>query len=317
MLPKNRLVEIIPGEKTSAETMETAKVFSIKSGKDAITCADAYGFVVNRFFVPWLNEAVKIVEQGVATKEDVDLVCMKTFGIGMGPFALMNATGVSVAYHSEKTLEIFGEPYKVASLLKQQTELNKPWELGDISSLIVDDSRVKIIKQRMLGIVFFVVSEIIAEKICTPAAINQGARIGLQWKKGPIDLMKELGDSRVKELIVNYIPATAKFKFQIPLALIFREIEHVLFLKKGDTAFITISRPQDLNALNVDVIAQLDEKFSIAEYDPEIRNIVITASGKAFVAGADINFFVENINTHQIENITSFTSVGQNVFHRI
>ena len=314
---KNRLVEIIPGENTSAETIEAAKVFSIKSGKDAITCADAYGFVVNRFFVPWLNEAVKIVEQGIATKEEVDVVSMKTFGIGMGPFALMNATGVPVAYHSEKTLEIFGEPYKVASLLKQQTELNKPWELGDISLLTVDDKKQKIIKDRMLGIVFFVVSEIIAEKICTPSAINQGARIGLQWKKGPIDLMKELGDSKVRQIIANYTSGFSNIQIPNAIGINLLEIEYVLLLKKGDTAFITISRPQDLNALNADVIAQLDEKFSLAEYDPEIRNIVITASGKAFVAGADINFFVENINSHQIENITSFTSVGQSVFHRI
>jgi enoyl-CoA hydratase/3-hydroxyacyl-CoA dehydrogenase len=169
----------------------------------------------------------------------------------------------------------------------------------------------------MLGIVFFVVSQIIDEKICTPAAINQGARIGLQWKKGPIDLMKELGDSRVKELIVNYTSNYSNVQIPNSIDINFWQIEHVLFLKKGDTAFITISRPQDLNALNVDVITQLDEKFSRAEYDPEIQNIVITASGKAFVAGADINFFVENINTHQIENITSFTSMGQSVFHRI
>lgn len=314
---KNRLVEIIPGEKTSAEIMEAAKVFCIKSGKDAITCADAYGFVVNRFFVPWLNEAVKIVEQKVATKEEVDSVCMRTFGIGMGPFALMNATGVPVAYHSEKTLEIFGEPYKTASLLKQQTELNKPWELADIASVTVDEKKEKVIKERMLGIVFFVVSEIIDEKICTASAINQGARIGLQWKKGPIDLMKELGDVKVKELIAGYVSSYSNVQIPNSIGINFWETEHVLFMKKEDTAFITINRPQDLNALNVDVIAQLDEKFSLAEYDPEIHNIVITASGKAFVAGADINFFVENIKSNHIENITSFTSFGQSVFHRI
>ena len=56
---KNRLVEIIPGENTSEEVYEAAKVFAVKSGKDAITTRDSYGFAVNRFFVPWLNEAVR------------------------------------------------------------------------------------------------------------------------------------------------------------------------------------------------------------------------------------------------------------------
>ncbi|MCG3165426.1 MAG: Fatty acid oxidation complex subunit alpha [Bacteroidia bacterium] len=314
---KNRLVEIIPGEKTSTKTIETAKIFCIKSGKDAITCSDAYGFVVNRFFVPWLNEAVKLVEQKVATKEEIDVVCMKVFAIGMGPFALMNATGVPVAYHSEKTLEIFGAPYKTADLLKQQTELNKPWELVDTSLISIESAKEKVISERMLGVIFFVVSEIIDEEICSIADINHGARIGLQWKKGPIDMMKERGEQSVKQLIDNYISAYNNIQIPQSIGLRFWEIEYVTLEKKKDTAYITINRPKDLNALNEEVIAQLDEKFSMSEFDSEVKNIIITSSGKAFVAGADINFFVENIKNKHIENITSFTSFGQNVFKRI
>lgn len=314
---KNRLVEIIPGEKTSPKTIEAAKLFCIKSGKDAITCKDAYGFIVNRFFVPWLNEAVKIVEQQIATKEEVDVVCMKTFGIGMGPFALMNATGIPVAYHSEKTLEIFGEPYKTANLLKKQTELNKPWEIGDILLVTIESAKEKIISERMLGVIFFVVSEIIDEKICTITDINHGARIGLQWKKGPIDIMKERGEQNVKQLIINYASTYKTIQIPQSIGIKFWGIEYVTLEKKKDTAYITITRPKDLNALNEEVVAQLDEKFSIAELDSSVMNIVITGSGKAFVAGADIHFFVENIKNHHIENITSFTSFGQNVFKRI
>ena len=105
---KNRLVEIIPGEKTTSETLQAARLFSVLAGKDAIDCTDTYGFAVNRFFVPWLNESVKLLQEGIATKSEIDAVCMKVFGIGMGPFALMNATGVPIAYHAEKTLEVFG-----------------------------------------------------------------------------------------------------------------------------------------------------------------------------------------------------------------
>ena len=83
---KNRLVEIIPGEKSSEEVLESAKIFSVQSGKDAISCRDAYGFVVNRFFVPWLNESARLLEENVANIATIDDVCMKSFGIGMGPF---------------------------------------------------------------------------------------------------------------------------------------------------------------------------------------------------------------------------------------
>jgi len=53
---KNRLVEIIPGEKTSGEVYNSMKMFSVQSDKDAITTKDINGFAVNRFFVPWLKK---------------------------------------------------------------------------------------------------------------------------------------------------------------------------------------------------------------------------------------------------------------------
>ncbi|MFI5164750.1 MAG: 3-hydroxyacyl-CoA dehydrogenase family protein, partial [Bacteroidia bacterium] len=67
---KNRLVEIIPGEKTSAETIASTQIFSVLAGKDAIQCRDSYGFAVNRFFVPWLNESCRLFQEGVAGKEE-------------------------------------------------------------------------------------------------------------------------------------------------------------------------------------------------------------------------------------------------------
>ncbi len=130
---KNRLVEIIPGKHTSEVTIKAVQNFSTLSGKDAITCKDSYGFVVNRYFVPWLNEASKLLEENIGNISTIDDVCMKVFGIGMGPFALMNATGVPVAYHAQKTLEVFGNFYKVSNKLKEQTEAKQNWQLdGEI-----------------------------------------------------------------------------------------------------------------------------------------------------------------------------------------
>ena len=198
---KNRLVEIIPGEKTSVETFEAAKLFSVLSGKDAISCRDAYGFVVNRFFVPWLNESARLLEEQVANIPTIDDVCMKAFGIGMGPFALMNATGVPVAYHSQKTLEVFGSLYKVSPKLKEQTELKQNWDLqGDVSQ---DEEVRKQISDRMLGVVFLVCSQLLDEKVCRAVDINRGARIGLQWKNGPVELMRKAGTDSVQKLIAT------------------------------------------------------------------------------------------------------------------
>lgn len=311
---KNRLVEIIPGEKTSASVFDAMEVFCVQSGKDAITCRDVHGFVVNRYFVPWLNEACRLLEENTANTATIDDVCMKAFGIGMGPFALMNATGVPVAYHSQKTLEVFGEAYKVSECLQSQTEKKQNWVIdGDISS---DENIRQQISDRMLGIVFLVCSQILDEKVCTAGAINRGARIGLQWKKGPVDLMLKYGEEKVKGLVSS---TALLYHTKLPMSIGagFWKMEYITLRKYNKAAVITISRPEDLNALNEDVVRELDERFSAADSDPAVETIFITGAGKAFVAGADIHYFVRKIKENKIQDIETFTAYGQQVFKKI
>ena len=63
---KNRLLEVIPHEKTSPETLEKSLLAAKLHGKTAIVVKDAPGFAVNRFFVPFLNEAARMLEEGLA-----------------------------------------------------------------------------------------------------------------------------------------------------------------------------------------------------------------------------------------------------------
>jgi enoyl-CoA hydratase / 3-hydroxyacyl-CoA dehydrogenase len=311
---KNRLVEIIPGERTASDVVDTAKAFATMSGKDSIVCRDSYGFVVNRFFVPWLNEAVRLLDENIANIATIDDVCMKTFDIGMGPFALMNATGVPVAYHAEKTLERFGSLYAVAHGLKAQVDLGLQWDLeGEISH---DEVVRQQVSDRFLGVVFFVCTQLLDEEVCTAADINRGAKIGLKWRRGPVELMQYYKEEKVW----YYIHQVAGL-YQMPLPKSiggeYWQMQFVALEKKGSKAIITINRPEDLNALNENVMAQLDEQFTAADSDPVIDTIFITGAGKAFVAGADIKFFIKNIKTHHIDKIETFTGYGQEVFKKI
>jgi enoyl-CoA hydratase/3-hydroxyacyl-CoA dehydrogenase len=72
-----------------------------------------------------------------------------------------------------------------------------------------------------------------------------------------------------------------------------------------------------MNALNEETMCQLHQKFDEAEKDPDIERIIITGEGKAFVAGADIKFFVDNIKSNSLNNIVSFTAFGQQVYDKI
>ena len=314
---KNRLVEIIPGRETSKETYDSMRNFAVQSGKDAITTKDSYGFAVNRFFVPWLNEAVRLLEEKLADTFTIDKVCMKLFGIGMGPFALMNATGVPIAYHAQKTLEVFSDFYKVADLLKEQAKSGKAWEINEStdSNATLPETE-NLIKERMLGVVFLVCSQILEEEVCTASELNRGAKIGLRWRKGPIDLMNQTGVNDVMNLVK---PIVEKYNLKMPVSIDEKnwKLEFVQLEKSGNNAIIKIARPEDMNALNEEVMKQLSDKFSIAEEDNDTDTIILTGLGKAFVAGADIKFFIQNIKNNTLSNIEDFTKFGQDVYSRI
>ncbi|MBK9283013.1 MAG: 3-hydroxyacyl-CoA dehydrogenase/enoyl-CoA hydratase family protein [Sphingobacteriaceae bacterium] len=313
---KNRLVEIIPGAQTSEETYKSVQNFSIQSGKDAITTKDVYGFAVNRFFVPWLNEACKLLNEGMGSIFEIDNVCMKIFGIGMGPFALMNATGVPIAMHAQKTLEHFGPSYKVSEKLEQQVSSGQNWDLSDVENSKVTSEKEMLISERMLGCTFFVCSQILEEKVCSAVDLNRGAKIGLRWRFGPIDLMSKYGVPEVERMVNRYCDL---YKEEIPKGIKASnwKMEFITLTIHNTIACITMSRPEDLNALNEEVVQQLDSKFTEAESNPNVKTIILTGSGKAFVAGADIKFFVKNIKQQSIEKIVNFTKYGQGVFRKI
>jgi enoyl-CoA hydratase / 3-hydroxyacyl-CoA dehydrogenase len=313
---KNRLVEIIPGAKTSEETYKAMQVFSVQSGKDAITTKDVNGFAVNRFFVPWLNEACKMLEEGVGSIAEIDTVCMKTFGIGMGPFALMNATGVPIALHAQKTLEHFGSSYKISKKLEEQVATGNDWSLEGMDTVTVTPELTKAVNDRILGCTFFVCSQILEEEVCTAVDLNRGAKIGLRWRKGPVDLMLQFGAAEVNRIVNQY---SCRYDEIVPEGIRSENwtMDFVTLNVNGSIATITMSRPEDMNALNEDVMEQLDYLFSKADAQSDIETIILTGSGKAFVAGADIKFFVKNMKSNSIDNIVRFTKYGQEVLEKI
>jgi enoyl-CoA hydratase/3-hydroxyacyl-CoA dehydrogenase len=86
---------------------------------------------------------------------------------------------------------------------------------------------------------------------------------------------------------------------------------------KEDTAVITINRPDAMNALNETVVEQLTDKFTMAEQNPQVKAILFQGAGKAFVAGADIQFFVDKIKARKIDEIEAFTRKGHELFLKI
>jgi 3-hydroxybutyryl-CoA dehydrogenase len=127
--PIMKLVEIIRGYSTSDETMATATALAKKMGKITVEVKrDSAGFIVNRCMIPHMIEAIKIVEEGVASIADVDTAVKNGLNYPMGPFELMDLTGIDIAFFvNEYLFKELNKELKWASpnLLKTMIRANR------------------------------------------------------------------------------------------------------------------------------------------------------------------------------------------------
>lgn len=93
-VPMMKLLEVIRTEKTSEETYQQLMEFGKRMGKTCITCKDTPGFVVNRLLVPYMAEAVRLLERGDASARDIDIAMKLGAGHPMGPFELSDYVGL-------------------------------------------------------------------------------------------------------------------------------------------------------------------------------------------------------------------------------
>ena len=316
---KNRLLEVIPGPLTRPEVTAGMHAFAEAHGKTSIQTRDAAGFAVNRFFVPWLNEAVRLRQEGVADIPSIEAAAKKAFRLPMGPFELMNITGIAIGNHAAATLGTeLGPFYEPAEGLRDQAASGELWSLEGEA----DDSVADVVRERLLGVVFSIAGALLDEQVCTLEDVDRGARIGLRWAKGPFELMNEVGIAEARRLCLALadryddlvVPDSIEAQAKLAAPFEFRRVD--LSIEQG-VATICINRPEVLNALDEEVVAQLDERFDEALATDGLRAIVLAGAGKAFVAGADISFFVRNIEANDIERIVTFTEAGQALLSKI
>ncbi|MEE9553396.1 MAG: 3-hydroxybutyryl-CoA dehydrogenase [candidate division Zixibacteria bacterium] len=119
-VPVMKLVEVVRTVATSDATFETAKAFGEKVGKVVVSCSDTPGFVVNRLLVPYMLDAIRALESGVATKEDIDTGMKLGCGHPMGPLELTDFVGLDTTYYIAEILfdEFKDHHYAAPPLLK-------------------------------------------------------------------------------------------------------------------------------------------------------------------------------------------------------
>lgn len=322
---KNRLVEVI-GHSGSAETVLGATwAFAQRSGMTPVASADSPGFLVNRFFVPWLNEAVRLHEEGMPLAT-IEAVAKDLFGVGMGPFALMNATGIAIAMHAARSLEEkLGPFYAPAAALVQQVENQQDWSVtGSANNSVVKDpdAVAQAVADRLLAVVFYIAAALADEGVGSKEDIDIGARVGLRWASGPFERINLLSVGSAAALCEDLrrrygLAPVPLLQRQLELGVDF-DLRHVR-LEVGDqgVATITLNRPDALNALSPAMVTQLAEAVESALNDEAVSGLVICGAGKAFVAGADVKYFIDQLRGGNVSDIVDFATQGQRLFRRI
>ena len=315
---KNRLIEIIPAETTSKQSLDAVEQYCKTMGKVVIICKDRPGFVVNRFFVPWLNEACLLLQEGVASAAAIDAVAEKAFRIGMGPFALMNLTGPPIALHSTDYLaeQLHCQRYTGAANLRKMVEEGGMWDIGEDSEC--SDETAAVIQQRLMGQVFAVSAQIVEEEICSMEDVDRGAKVGLRWALGPFEVANRIGISEAVSMAQSYADL-AEFELPNWFAELTEPLEfnYVDTHVDGEVATIRINRPEAMNALNEVVVVQLGNALDSLNSREDIKTIVLDGAGKAFVAGADVKFFVDKIQDDSFPDIYEFTARGHEVLNKL
>jgi len=110
--PLMRLLELIRADQTGERALELARSVGAAMGKDVIVAADGPGFLVNRCGRPFSGEGLRLLQERVATHEQIDRICRLGGGFRMGPFELMDLVGIDVGFEVAKSFDelSFGEP---------------------------------------------------------------------------------------------------------------------------------------------------------------------------------------------------------------
>jgi enoyl-CoA hydratase / 3-hydroxyacyl-CoA dehydrogenase len=288
-------VEVIRWEKARREVVEYLFWLFGETGKAPIITDNAICFMLDRIFDNWCNEAAYLLRD--ATAGQIDKVAGEF--VFAGPFFVLNMANGNPIIIETNTLQMEeGAHYQPASILASVDRWLTPRPGAKVE---VSEAVRQVIRDRMLGIFFSQSFDVIDRGIGTRADLNFGCQIALGFRKGPFDVMRDLGEAEVNRIMEAFEADRPGFPQPKHSFAAYQDFRRFVLVDEMDgVKIITIRRPQAMNALTDEITDEILSAFKEYIDDPAVKGFVITGYGNAaFSAGADIGKFPQMLGDRE------------------
>ena len=282
---RNPVVEVIQGKDIDPQVVQWLRWFFCMTGKVPLVTSDVECFMLDRVFDNWCNDAALCLER--ATAAQIDSVAEEF--VHAGPFFVLNLANGNPIITETNTLQAQAEGahYRPAPIFRSVAT----WATAPMGKRVpVPPETAAAVRDRLLGVLFSQAADILERGIGDAADLDLGCRLALGFRKGPLELMKSLGDPEVRRVMDRFAverPGMPILKKPVPAFE-----RNVLVDDVDGVKVITLRRPEAMNALHDQLNDEILQVIRRYESDAAVKGFVITGYGpRAFCAGADIGRF--------------------------
>jgi len=285
---RNPVVEVIRARDADPEVIDYLRWVFCMTGKAPLVTDDVPCFMLDRIFDNWCNESGYSLDR--ATAAEIDSVAAEF--AQAGPFFVLNMSNGNPIITETNTLQADteGDHYRPAPIFRSVGS----WATVPLGKRVeVAAQTASAVRDRLQGILFSQSVDIVDRGIGAAADLELGCRLALAFKRGPFELMRDLGDAEVGRVLGRF----AKERPGMPMPGRpfgdYQRFERYVLVDDVDRVkVITIRRPEAMNALHDALNDEILAVIRRFESDPKVDGFVITGYGpRAFCAGADIGRF--------------------------
>ncbi len=285
---RNPVVEVVRARDADPKVVEFLRWFFCITGKVPLVTEDVECFMLDRVFDNWCNEAALSLERASAAQ--IDSVAAEF--VHAGPFFVLNLAKGNPIIIETNTLqaEAEGEHYRPAPIFLSVAS----WVTAPLGKRVaVAEEAANAVRERLLGVLWSQAVDILDRGIGERADLDLGCRLALGFRRGPLELMSELGDAQVERVLQRFAAERPGMPMPARAPVDYQRFERGVLVDNLDGVIvITLRRPEAMNALHDELNEEILQVIRRYEADPAVPGYVIVGYGpRAFCAGADIGRF--------------------------